>query len=61
MLRLTHQVVPLKGSFRSRYFLLEAPTHQGTNQGRWFERTAVGHNKLSGMVKEMLRAAGVDD
>ena len=27
----------------------------------WFERTVVGHNKLSGMVKEMLRAAGVDD
>ena len=27
----------------------------------WFERTVVGHNKLSGMVKEMLRAAGIDD
>ena len=27
----------------------------------WFERTVIGHNKLSGMVKEMLRAAGVDD
>lgn len=27
----------------------------------WFEKIPVGHNKLSGMLKEMLHAAGIDD